>query len=53
MVRDGRAEQKGESGSVDGDRHGRRTREMEMLIRLDDADWSEHVMRDGHGTTPQ
>jgi hypothetical protein len=25
---------------------------MEMLIRLDDADWSEHVMRDSHRTTP-
>jgi hypothetical protein len=22
------------------------------VIRLDDTDWSEHVMRDGHGTIP-
>jgi hypothetical protein len=41
-----------ESGCVDGSRHGRQWREMESVIRLDDADWSEHVMRDSHGTIP-
>jgi hypothetical protein len=52
MVGDGQAEQMRESGCVDGSRHGRRRREMESAIRLDDADWSEHMMQDGHGTIP-
>jgi hypothetical protein len=52
MVRDGQAEQMRESGCVDGSRHGQWRREMESMIRLDDAGWSEHMTRDDHKTIP-
>jgi hypothetical protein len=44
MVGDRQAEQMRESGCMDGSRHGQWRREMESMIRLDDADWSKHVM---------
>jgi hypothetical protein len=51
VVRDEQTEWKGETGRVDGDRCGQGRREMASAIRLDDTDWSKHMMQDSHRMT--